>query len=171
MRKILLLLTLASTAAFTGCTINDDEPDVIENNYTFVADAYEIDPATLAFEPSTGRYEYLVDFGQQLYPADVVLVYRWVNDNGFGAWQQIPRTLYLGNNEEVDYDFNFTRNDLLIYADANFDLALAPEFTVNQAFRVVIVPANFTSGRVDYSNYEAVANMLNIKEENIKKLN
>lgn len=171
MRKIFLLLAMVSTAAFTGCTINDDEPDVIENNYTFVADAFEIDPANLAFEPSTGRYEYLVDFGQPLYPADVILVYRWVNDNGFGAWQQIPRTIYLDGGDEVDYDFNFTRDDLLIFADANFDLALAPEFTVNQVFRVVIVPADFTSGRVDFSNYEAVAEMLNIKESDVKKLN
>jgi hypothetical protein len=170
MRKIFLLFAMAGTVAFTGCTVEDDQPDVIENNYTFVAEAFDLNTINLGFESATGRYEYLVDFNEMLYPSDVILVYRRVTDNGVAAWQQIPRTLYIGGTDEVDYDFNFTREDLLIFADANFDLATAPEFTVNQTFRVVIIPAD-ASARMDYSNYETVAAKFNIKESDVKIIN
>jgi hypothetical protein len=170
MKKIFLLLAMVSTAAFTGCTIEDDQPNVIENNYDFVAEAFQLNGINLGFENTTGRYEYLVEFNQPLFPSDVILVYRWVNDNGTGVWQQIPRTLYLGGGDEVDYDFNFNRDDLLIFADANFDLGTAPEFRNNQTFRVVIIPAD-GAARVDYSDYNTVAQMFNIKEANVKALN
>jgi hypothetical protein len=171
MKKIFLLLAMVSTAAFTGCTINDDQPDVIENNY-FEAEAFHLDGINLGFEPTTGRYEYLVEFDQPLFPSDVILVYRWTSDNGTGVWQQIPRTLHLNQFDEVDYDFNFNRNDLLIFVDATFDLATTPEFRNNQSFRVVIIPAyDPTEGRIDFSDYNAVAQRFNIKEANIKALN
>ena len=70
----------------------------------------------------------------------MVLVYRETVDEGTVVWQPIPRTLYLGGGDEVDYDFNFTQTDVLLLMDATFDLALAPEFTQNQVFRIVLVP-------------------------------
>lgn len=174
MKKIFLLFAMAGTVAFTGCSSDDDQPQVIQNNYPeFVASAFELNNVDLTFEPSTGRFEYLTELGQELYPADVVLVYRRVAELNTMVWQQMPRIQYidLGNEDldEVDYDFNFTRQDILIYSTATFNLINEPSFIDNQSFRVVIVPADFLSGsRIDLNDYNAVMNRLNIKESDVK---
>jgi len=172
MKKIFLLLAMTGTLAFTGCTDDDVPPQVIENNNTFVSEAFQINNVNLALEPSTGRFEILTKLQPRLYPSDVILVYRMVNDNGTSVWQQIPRTLYLSGEDEVDYDFNFNRDDLLIFADATFDLATAPEFLNNQTFRVVIIPADDASmNRINYDDYNAVAERLEIKESDVRMIN
>ncbi len=156
MKKIFLLLSVVSTLTFTSCN-NDD--DVYVDNDT-IGENIQLSNVNLTFDNNTGRYQLLYPLNPAIFESDVILVYRNVIDDGFSAWQQIPRTLYLSGGDEVDYDFNFTANDVLIYADANFDLSFAPEFINNQSFRIVIVPAAFVND-IDTSDYDAVMSALN----------
>lgn len=171
MRKIFLLLAMAGTLAFTGCTV-DDEADVITNNYTLEAEVFELSNVDFIAD-NNGNYEVLYDFGTQLYPADMVLVYRLsdASTNGTDVWELIPRTVYLDGGDELDYDYNFTRQDIVLYMDANFDLDAAPAFTQNQVFRVMIIPGWDNTNRMDFSDYNNVVERFNIDQSNIKTLN
>ena len=102
---------------------------------------------------------------------DVVLVYRQSGiSNGNPVWQQIPRTLFLPEGE-LDYDFDFTKNDVLIKAGGNivFSLqnnAFRDAYLNNQRFRIVLVPASQgKNANVDYSDYNAVIKYYNIKDQ------
>ena len=55
--------------------------------------------------------------------SDVVLVYRNYNSNSSSSavWQLIPKTYYLSNNGELDYNFMFDSGSVEIYTEANFD--------------------------------------------------
>jgi hypothetical protein len=103
------------------------------------------------------------------------LIYRLSGtiDSSTPIWQLIPRTLYL-NQGELDYDYDFSREDFKIYAGGTFDLALAPQYIQNQTFRIVIIPGYF-SGRsakkVDKNDYNAVIKAYNINDTNVKILN
>lgn len=168
MRKILLLLGMASTFAFTGCSI-DDEADVITNNYTYVGEAVEISNVDF----TTGnQFTITHAFENPLIESDVLLVYRLseVSTNTTDVWESIPRTIPLVGGGFVSYDFNFTRQDVEIYMDGN-DLAQTPGFTQDQVFRIVKVPAhNPDLDRLNLSDYNAVAQRYNIIESNIKKV-
>jgi len=172
MKKIFLLLAMAGGALFTGCTI-DDEADVIENNYVFEAEAFEISNVDFVANANGNYAEVLYDFGDSpLIESDVVLVYRLsdASTNTTDVWELIPRTIYLEGTDELDYDFNFTRNDLLLYMDATFALADAPAYTQNQVFRVVIIPAFDNSARMNVTDYKSVIERYNIDDSNLKTL-
>jgi hypothetical protein len=156
MKKILILLSTVGLLSLTGCNTNDDDFD----NDTF-SEVFELNDVD--FTPdNNGRYSVLVPLDPVIYDSDVILVYRSVVDDGFVVWQPIPRTLYLDNGDEVDYDFNFTTDDLLLYMGSTYDLAATPQFTQNQVFRIVIVPGYFSS-TVDTNNYDAVMSALSEK--------
>lgn len=89
------------------------------------------------------------------------------------VWQLIPRTLYLQQGE-LDYDFDFSKEDFTIYAGGTYDLSLTPGYLTNQTFRIVIVPGYFSNrmaNPVDYSDYNAVIKAFNINDKNVKVLN
>ena len=108
-------------------------------------------------------FEYTVDFTSPEYesfltlPAnfemldsDVVLVYfLWGTTNdGLEIWRQIPQTLFL-NEGTLMYNYDFTKEDVLVFMDANFDLGiLGADFTDGWIVRVVVVPAQFAAGRI-----------------------
>jgi len=85
-------------------------------------------------------------------------------------WQQIPRTLYLGNGQELDYDFDFTKFDFTIYAGGNFDISTVPAYLNNQTFRVVVIPGGFGKRVVDYSDCNAVMQAYGLTESQVKTL-
>lgn len=152
MKKIFLLLSIVGSLTFTGCSKDDDH-----DTYSQTVDLNDVD---LGYDVNTGRYALVYPLNPNIYDSDVVLVYRKVNDDGYIVWQPLPRTLYLSDGNEVDYDFNFDTQSLLIYSDATFDLGTAPEFTDHQTFRVVIVPSGFAS-TVDVNDYNAVMSAIN----------
>jgi hypothetical protein len=75
---------------------------------------------------------------------------------------------------ELDYNFDFTRNDINIFLDSNFDLTtLSPAWAQDQVFRVVIIPGYLTnrnSKAIDFNDYNAVVKAFNINENQIKTL-
>ena len=85
-------------------------------------------------------------------------------------WQLIPRTLFLDQGNELDYDFDFSKDDFTIYAKGNYNISMTPQYLENQTFRIVIVPGAF-SANLKTSNYEDVMARLNINESQIQKIN
>ena len=163
MKKILLLLTVGMLS-LTAC--NKDDDYVADGNT--IAETIDLIGVDLTLDPNTGRYALVYPLNPVIYDTDVVLVYRRFVDDGFTVWQPIPRTLYFDNDDELDYDFNFSANDVLIYAGGNFDLAFAQGYTQNQDFRIVIVPSDF-AGDLNGADYDEVARKLNIKESGVTK--
>lgn len=123
---------------------------------------------------SQNNYSFKVDIN--IPSSDVVLVYRRDLSSGGVVWQQIPRTLYLTQGE-LDYDFDFTTQDAVLYAGGTINLPVAAQdpgfnngYLINQTFRVVLVPASFgKNANIDYSDYNSVAKYYNIDESKVIK--
>ena len=163
-----MLLAIFSLAIVSCDTRNDDVNTQDNDTYPVVLD---INNTNFSFDAQDG---YFIErsFTKPLVSTDVVLIYRKAGtaSDGSAVWQSIPRTLYLDNGDELDYDFDFTRNDIMIYANGNYDISMTPEFINNQTFRVVLVPASASSrnANVDYSNYESVIKYFNIDDSKVK---
>lgn len=106
------------------------------------------------------------------YNSDVALVYMlWdvVNVDGVDTdvWRQVPQTI-LTNDGILQYNFDFTQNDVRLFLDAEFDLGfLGATDTDDWVVRVVVVPGTFwNSGRIDKSNipYEDIKEMLGLPD-------
>ena len=123
------------------------------------------------FEHNENGYHISRTFNKPLYDSDAVLIYRQNgNSNGTPVWQQIPKTIFVANNQEVDYDFDFTKNDIMIYAGGNYNLSTTPQYINNQTFRVVIVPASFGKSKINTSDYETVIKQLKINDSQVENL-
>ena len=126
---------------------------VFETDVDFEADTYyEIVPIPEAIE---------------VLPSDVVLVYllEYVDEEtGKDVWSLLPQTFYLDEGQLV-YNYNHTDSDVEIFLDGNIDFStLGAEYTDNQVFRIVIIPADpYETSGVDASNYSEVEDMLKIK--------
>jgi hypothetical protein len=177
MKKLTLIVAFVGMTMLQACSNNTDTATVDNTVYPQV---YEIRNANFGLDPNEG---YLI---RQDFPAslevlqqDVVLMYRLSGtvDSNTPIWQQIPRTLYLPEGE-LDYDFDFTKNDFSIYAGGTYDLALTPTYINNETFRIVIIPTVYVNKvavqgtkALDYSNYEEVIKALKIDIKQVKVLN
>jgi hypothetical protein len=171
MKKITLLLVFIGMIGLQSCTVNDNTDNV--DNDT-IAEVFELRNVNFGYDNQYG-YNIYQTLNPQLYPADVLLIYRLSGtiNSSTPIWQQIPRTLYLDQGE-LDYDFDFSTQDFTIYAGGTYDLALTPTYINNETFRIVIVPgylSNRMSNKVDYSDYNAVMKAFNINDSKVKLLN
>ncbi|OYQ32242.1 hypothetical protein CHU92_14230 [Flavobacterium cyanobacteriorum] len=155
MKKIFLFFAFAGMAVFTGC---DNDDDVVYTDNDTISQVIEL--TNVDFNAGN-NFTIFYQFAPPTFDADVVLVYRLVNVDGFDVWQQIPRTIYLNNGGEVDYDFNFTADDVEIFMQSNefADLNALPGLTQNQIFRIVRVPG-FFANTVNVNSYDAVIEAL-----------
>ncbi len=176
MRKFLPILTLAFASLFIySCDNNtDDEVQYVDNDtYSGVVEI------TRSFQYNSGANKHFINqqigqYGMQ--DSDVALVYRLKSVyQGNDVWEQIPKTIYeVTTGREVDYDFDFTKNDVQIYVSGNFDVTTAPNYYSNQTFRIVLVPAGFlksANSPVDHSDYNAVIKYYNIDDSKVVKIN
>lgn len=172
MKKIILLLTVVAAFVFQGCEGPQGPQGPPGSSGDILSAVYEYQNVSFTYDSTDG---YL--FFRQIpttYQSDVILIYRMTGtvNSTTPIWQQIPRTLYLPQGE-LDYDFDFTRNDFTIYAGGNYDLSLTPAYLTNQTFRVVVVPgyfANKGTKTVDFSNYNEVIKTFNIDDSKVKVL-
>lgn len=159
----ILLLAIFAFVAFS-CDDRDDSVLVDDNDtYPVMADI-------------TGNFNagnsYTINQGIDIASSDVVLVYRNINSGNSGtpAWQQIPKTEFLSNGRELDYNFLFDSQNVEIYTEANFDQATftsaeATSYLNNQRFRIVLIPASQSkNANVNYSDYESVIKFYNIPD-------
>nr|WP_321225737.1 hypothetical protein [uncultured Psychroserpens sp.] len=161
MKKILTLLFI-STFLFTACEGEQGPPGF--DGGLIVSSAFEI---SVDFTQAN-NYEFFEDYGFQVYPSDVTLVYiLWDTQNGQDIWRLLPQTVeFIDGN--LTYNYDFTQTDVHFFLDGttNFNL-LGSEWTQNQVFRVVVVPADNVDG-LDTSNLDLVMQANTIESFNLR---
>ena len=168
MKRIILLLIIVGTFAFQGCA--GPEGPQGATGYSAEAEVFKVTASFSAFN----NFERLVTLNPPILNSDMVLVYRLFDVvNGTDVWRSLPQTVYLTQGE-LDYNFDFTRNDINIFLDSDFDLTtLGSAWTQSQVFRVVIIPgylSNRNSSTIDFSNYNEVVKRYAITESQIKTI-
>lgn len=166
MKKIIPFLMLAFVSIFVMSCKDDDDMDY--DTYSRVIEV------TRNFQYNNATDQYFINQSISMESSDMALVYRLKDQSGSNdVWEQIPKTVYFNNGNEIDYDFDFTQNDVQIYIGANYDLSTTPQFLNNQTFRIVLVPADFLGKNatppVDYSDYNAVIKYFKINDLNVTK--
>ena len=171
MKKILTLFAIVGLVAFSSCSSDDDGPD----NDTYPV-AFEIKNVNLARSGADNYYKisntFSNEIGSALYDDETVLVYRLsdVVDSNTPIWQLIPRTIYFDDDNELDYDYDFSKIDFVISARGTYNLITKPDFINNQTFRVVVVPSNLLAS-INKDNYLDVMKTLKLNENQIKQVN
>ncbi|PKB15639.1 collagen-like protein [Flavobacterium sp. 5] len=185
MKKIILLLAVFGIVTFSSCEGPEGPPgqdgfdgqDGQKGEPGFVSEVFELRNINFSLDPNNGYIIYQ-KLNPVLYNGDVLLIYRLAGtiDSATPIWQQIPRTLFLTQGE-LDYDFDFSKEDFTIYAGGTYNLSTTPSYINNQTFRIVIVPGPATvtgksaSTKVDLSDYNAVIKAYNIDDSKVKVLN
>ncbi len=117
----------------------------------------------------TPDYSVLLEYpnGFTALDSDVVLVYMlWDKDGDTEIWRMLPQSM-ITEFGFLQYNFDFTKFDTRLFLDADFNLDnLGSQFLDNWLARVVVVPGQFT-GRMDYSDYNAVKEMFNLPDKEI----
>jgi hypothetical protein len=172
MKKITLLIAFIGMISLQSCTVNE-ENDNVDNDT--IAEVFELRNVNFSYNSSTGGYFIYRSLNPQIYASDNILIYRMSDliDSNTPVWQLIPRTLYLSGGDELDYDYDFSREDFTIYADGTYNLSETPEYIFNQTFRIVIIPGYFSNRsdvQVDFNDYNAVIETFGINPNNIKNL-
>lgn len=134
-----------------------------------IAEVFELKNVNFSYNATDG-YFIRQTLNPKIYDSDIVLIYRLAGtiDSSTPIWQLIPRTLFLPQGE-LDYDYDFSKEDFTIYAGGTYNLGLTPSYINNQTFRIVIVPGDF-SASIDKNNYGEVMNSLNLKESQVQKI-
>ena len=168
MKKIITLLVLA-TFILTSCEGPQGPPGFDgfdgEDGGLIVANAFQIEVDFTA----ANNYEIIEAYGFEVLPYDVTLVYNaWDTDNlGNPIWRLLPQIIEF-NEGQLQYNFDFTQDDVRIFLDGTIDFGLlGNEWTQNQLFRVVVIPADNVDA-VNVQNLEEVLKAGNIKSFEIK---
>ena len=123
-------------------------------------------------------YSIFYEFPQsiEVFETDVVLVYMlWdVTEDGNGEsvdiWRLMPQTRIIDQGL-LQYNYDYTFFDVNIFLESDFDLATLPAGdTDNQVFRIAVLPAESTTGKLDTSNVNSVMAHLGVSEESIQKV-
>jgi len=127
-----------------------------------LSNAFELEGVHFTGENNYGLVE---EYGFEVLPSDVVLVYiLWETDEN-EIWRLLPQTVFLPEGV-LQYSFDFTVVDVSIFLEGTVDLGVLDTiWTRDQIFRVVVAPADFVDARIDYSDYHAVTKMLGLDEE------
>lgn len=169
MKKFLPLLLILISCIFIFSCKDDDDDVQVQVDYPAV---YDLN-VNFSFN-STDGWNFSKGFDRPLLDQDYVLIFRQAGtENGAVVWQQIPRTLFLDQGE-LDYDFDFSKNDFVIYAGGTYDINTTPQYLNNQRFRVVLVPAvfgkNANAEDIKKMSYEEVIAKYNINDSKVGTL-
>lgn len=169
MKKIIPFFAVALFGLLMiGCTSDDEGIAYVDyDTYPVVYDVNNVN-----FENVGGSFQIARTFNTPMYETDMLLAYKRVGttNNNAPIWQQIPITIYLEDGNEVDYNYDFSRYDFVIYAGGTFPLNNT-EFVLNQTFRILLVPADYAKNSgVDFTDYNSVINHYNIDDSNPKEL-
>ncbi|WP_113924992.1 collagen-like triple helix repeat-containing protein [Cognataquiflexum aquatile] len=173
MRKLLSFFLLAAFVVISACEGPMGPPGLTgpqgpqgQAGVNIVAEAFEVDVNFTA----ANDYMAVFDFQPPIFEDDVVMIYiSWEFANGNTIWRALPQTLFLEEGVLV-YNYDFSRVDFSVFLESSFDPGILPlDFTRNQVFRVVIIPADLGS-RIDYNDYEGVVKMLGLSDKDFVKL-
>jgi hypothetical protein len=121
---------------------------------------------------AANNYSDRLRFTQPIEEGDVVLVFvKWEEDDGARSiWRALPQTVFFDDRIVLIYNYDFTNIDFTLFLEGTVDFTtLGPEWITDQLFRVIVVPGDFASSRIDFTNYEAVTAMLGLKDEDFKR--
>ena len=155
MRNILSLLFI-STLLFTSCEGVQGPPgfDGVDglDGGLIVSSAFEIE---VDFNLAN-NYEIIEPYGFDVFEYDVTLVYvLWETADGQDIWRLVPQSVEFIDGT-LTYNYDFTQNDVRVFLDGTTDFnLLSSEWTQNQIFRVVVIPADNVDG-LDFSDINAV---------------
>ncbi len=178
MKKIILLSFFAALIFLTSCSVEENNigPQGPQGpaGVSVEAEVFELKNINFGFNATDG-YTIYQTLNPQILPSDVILIYRMSGliNATTPIWQQIPRILFLPEGE-LDYDFDFSKQDFTIYAGGTYNLALTPSFINNQTFRIVIIPGFFagkSAKSINYDNYDEVIKAYGINDKVVKVLN
>lgn len=158
MKRIVSFITVFALL-LTACSGEDGQDG--QDGGLLVSSAFEIELDFNAID----NYEVIEPYGFDLFPFDVTLVYiLWDTVDGQDIWRLLPQSINFDDGSELTYNFDYTLTDVRFFLDGNTNFnTLAPIWTQNQVFRVVVVPAdNVGKTNVDHSNLEAVMALYNI---------
>jgi hypothetical protein len=168
MKRILFLIPVLTLLLLTACQGDQGLPgfdgqDGLDGGI-FVASAFEI---VVDFNEDN-NYQLIESYGFEVFPSDVTLVYiEWETDNGEPIWRLLTQTEYFDDGVLV-YNYDFTQDDVRFFLDGTVDFnTLDDAWTQNQAFRVVVVPADNVDG-LDTSNLDLMMQVGNIEGFNIR---
>lgn len=162
MKKIFLLLAVAGMTFLQGCE-GDPGPQG-EPGYTVEAEVFEIRNVNF-INDGGGNYGIIYDLNPTILASDMILVYRLAGvSNGLDIWESLPKTYYFSNGEELDYNFDFTTNDINIYLGYTDQSVLTPNFLQGQIFRVVVIPGYFSNKLAGDTSYANVKEKLKITD-------
>lgn len=167
MKKIgsLLLLIALSLTACTGDQGPPGPPGINgADGGIIVSSAFEID---IDFN-TANNFSYIEDYGFEVLASDVTLVYiLWETSNNVDIWRLLPQTVTFDDGNLV-YNYDFTQTNVRIFLDGTTNFStLDAEWTQNQVFRVVVVPADNVDG-IDLSNMNDVMQANSIEYFEIK---
>jgi hypothetical protein len=110
------------------------------------------------------------EYGFDILPSDKILMYRLDGvDDVRDIWRILPQ-MVIHPNGIFNYTFDFTLRDYSVFLEGNFDLnILGQEWTRDQVFRVLIVPADFINARMDFSDHEGMLKWMGIDPSKIKR--
>lgn len=176
MKKYFSLLLVAFLSFTVLSCVEDDNNDYNYTDYDTYPVAYDLKNVSFSYDSTDDYYYIYREFNSSLVESDVVLIYRQSGtDSGNPVWQLIPRTIYLDSGDELDYDYDFTKNDFKIWTLSTLDLysqttTFKNTYLNNQTFRIVIVPASTGTAKINYSDYNVVAAKYGIEESDVKTL-
>lgn len=124
------------------------------------------------------NYEVLLEYPSDFegLQSDVALVYLlWpLEDNlDYDVWRLLPQQTLFNDGGILQYNYDFTTSDVRLFLDANFPLnELGAIHTDQWIARVVVVPGEFWGGgRMDFSDYEDVKELLGLPDLSIGRNN
>ena len=173
MKKILSLFAIVGLMAFSSCS--DDDNDNVD--YDTISEVFQLTDVSFDYNTQDG-FNINKELDPILYDDDVILIYRkigFITGTNSPIWEQIPTTIYTSEGR-LSYNFEFSIEHFIIYAEGNYNLELTPTFLDNQTFRIVIVPGSPTGtaksvNTENYSDYNAVIKKYNIDDSKVKELN
>jgi len=168
MKKIFLLLAVAGMTFLQGCE-GDPGPQGPQG-YTVEAETFEIRNVNF-IDDGSGYFGIIYDLDPAILDSDSILMYRLKSTSGIDVWEPLPKTYYFDdgvNEQELDYNFDFTTNDISIYLGYTSPFVLQPGFIQNQVFRVVVIPG-YLSNKIGNKDYNSVTKALKISEEDFTK--
>lgn len=153
MKKIFLLLSIVSVFGLTACSSDDDV------DFDTIPEVFETNPPVNF--TAAGNYQVTVPLIPKILASDVVSVYRLSGANNLGndIWEPIPTTYNLPQGT-LNYNFDFSQDEVVIYLDATFDPMARQDFSLNQIFRIVLIPG-YIAQDLDTNNYDAVMSAIN----------
>lgn len=166
MKKLFSLFTIL--ILISSCT-GDQGPqgppgfDGFDGQDGELALAFETPPVSFTATTNFEAFFEFQQFGINVFPNDVALVYRLKDTfEGQPVWQQIPQTVIFDDGSFFVYNSDFTVVDLRIFLEDSVNLnSLGAEWTQNQIFRVVVVPAE-SARDIDNSNLNEVMGRFDI---------